>query len=321
MVAKRHHFVPKCYLEAFCVQGDKKKAPDIYVFDAITRKGFRTSPDNVALQTDFNTIDLEGHKSDAVELAMASVESDIGPALVRIIAAKSLANEEDRILLLNLIGMLHVRNPRLRERFRQFRDRVAKIILDVAMSSRKMWDSQVQKAEDAGYIPQDADTDYDKMKKDFNPDDYRIEVPNEENIHTEMGTFDHALPLLFDRKWLLLKAPKDSAGFVTCDHPVSLIWSEPDPKRRNLRIGLKLKGTEILFPISPHLAALGAYELENGECDITEEEVASCNGTVILNSHRQVYARTMSFTYQIDQSKPPRKASELLEDERFKPTP
>jgi hypothetical protein len=140
MVAKRHHFVPKCYLEAFCVQGDKKKAPDIYVFDAITRKGFRTSPDNVALQTDFNTIDLEGHKSDAVELAMASVESDIGPALVRIIAAKSLANEEDRILLLNLIGMLHVRNPRLRERFRQFRDRVAKIILDVAMSSRKMWD-------------------------------------------------------------------------------------------------------------------------------------------------------------------------------------
>jgi hypothetical protein len=84
--------------------------------------------------------------------------------------------------------------------------------------------------------------------------------------------------------------------------------------------GLKLKGTEFLFPISPHLAALGAYELENAECDITEEEVASCNGTIILHSQRQVYARTMNFTYQIDQSKPPRKASELLQDGRFKQT-
>jgi hypothetical protein len=320
MVAKRHHFVPKCYLEAFCVQGDKKKASDIYVFDAVERKEFRTSPENIALQNDFNTIDLEGHKPDAFELAMASVESDIGPALIRIMVAKSLANEDDRTLLLNLIGLLHIRNPRLRERFRQFRDRVARVILDIALSSRKMWESQIQKAVDAGYVSQDADTDYDKMKEGFHPDDYRIEVPNEENIRTEMDTFDHSLPYLFDRKWVLLKAPAHSAGFVTCDHPVSLTWSEPDPKRRNSRIGLRLKGTEILFPVSPQLAVLGAYELENGECEISEEQVASCNGTTILNSRRQVYARTMSFTYQIDQNKPPRKASELLEDDRFKPT-
>ena len=64
---------------------------------------------------------------------MASVEGDIGPALVRIVAAKSLKNEEDRTLLLNLIGLLHIRNPRLRERFRGFRDRLAKVVLDVAL--------------------------------------------------------------------------------------------------------------------------------------------------------------------------------------------
>ena len=77
MVAKRHHFIPKCYLEAFCVQGDKKKASDIYVFDAVARKDFRTSPDNVALQIDFNTVDLEGHEPDAFELAIASVKATL----------------------------------------------------------------------------------------------------------------------------------------------------------------------------------------------------------------------------------------------------
>jgi hypothetical protein len=84
MVAKRHHFVPKCYLESFAIKSDKKKKSDLCVFDAVERKDFTTAPNNVALQTDFNTIDLDGHPPDAFEQAMASVESDIGPALTRI---------------------------------------------------------------------------------------------------------------------------------------------------------------------------------------------------------------------------------------------
>ena len=321
MVAKRHHFVPKCYLESFSVKNTKKKKSNLYAFDVVDRKVFRPAPDNVALQTDFNTINLEGHEPDAFEKAMASVESDIGPALVRIIAAKSLANQGDRTFLLNLIGLLHIRNPRQRERSRGFRDRVAKVVLDVAMSSPQMWESQIKKAQDAGFVAKDAETDYDTLKKGFNPDDYKIVVPNEENIRVEMDTFDHILPLLFDRKWVLAKAPEGSAGFITSDHPVCLMWSEPDPNRGNRGPGLKHKGTEILFPISPNLAVIGAYELENGEADLTEEEVASSNGTIALFAQRQVYAPTMNFRYQIDQSQLPKGAALLIEDERFKPSP
>ncbi len=320
MVAKRHHFVPKCYLESFSVKNPKKKKSNLYAFDAVDRKVFRPAPDNVALQTDFNTIDLEGHKPDAFENAMASVESEIGPALVRIVAAKSLKNEEDRTLLLNLIGLLHIRNPRLRERVRGFRDRVAKMVLDVALSSPQIWDSQVKQAKQAGFMSADADTDYDKMKKNYKPDDYKIEVPNIENIRTEMDTFDHVLPLLFARKWVLVKAPEGSAGFITGDHPVCLYWSEPDPGRGNRGPGLKHKGSEILFPISPSLAVIGAYELENAEADLTEDEVAACNGTIAVFAQRQVYAPTMNFKYQIDQNQPPKEAAVLIDDERFKPT-
>jgi Protein of unknown function (DUF4238) len=319
MVAKRHHYVPKCYLESFATKTSKKKKSSLWVFDAADRKSFKTAPDNVALQTDFNTIDVEGHAPDAFENAMASVESDIGPALTRIIAAKNLDNEEDKALLLNLIGLLHIRNPRLRERFRNFRERVGKAIMSMALSTRQMWESQVKKAQEAGYIAKDADTDYDKHK-DANPDDYRLEVANEEHIRTEMHVFDHILPGLFDRKWVLVKAPQGSPGFVTSDHPVCLYWSEPDPKRGRISPGLKHKGTEIIFPISPDLAVVGAYELENGVADFTDEEVASFNGTIALHAQRQVYARTNDFNYQIDQSQPARKASKLTSDERFKPT-
>src|SRR5260221_12979809 len=98
MVARRHHYVPKCYLNSFSVEDDRKKNPELFVFDAVDRKRFKTAPDNVALERDFNTIDLEGHPPDAFETAMASVESDIGPPLSRLVDAKSLANEKDRTL-------------------------------------------------------------------------------------------------------------------------------------------------------------------------------------------------------------------------------
>lgn len=98
------------------------------------------------------------------------------------------------------------------------------------------------------------------------------------------------------------------------------MWSEPNLARANRGPGLKHKGTEILFPISPGLAVIGAYELENAEADLTEEEVAASNGTIAIFAQRQVYAPTMNFKYQIDQSQSPKGAALLIEDERFKPS-
>jgi hypothetical protein len=314
MVARRHHYVPKCYLKSFSVENGRKKNRELFVFDAVDRKRFKIAPANVALELDFNTQSTwRGHPPDAFEKAMASVESDIGPALTRIVEAKSLANENDRTLLLNLIGLLHIRNPRFRELKRSFQENVAKRVLDVVLSSREMWGSQVRKA---GFIAKDADTDYDKVKASYKPENYKAALPVAEHVISEMDTFDHALPLLFERKWVLMKAPKQSPGFITCDHPVCLTWSEPQKMR--LPLGLKTKGTEILFPISPRLAVVGAFELDDGEADVNDAEVASANGTIILNAQRQVYSGREDFQYQIDQKQQPKPGSDLIADEQFK---
>jgi hypothetical protein len=45
MVAKRHHFVPKRYLESFSVKNAKKKKSNLYAFDAVERKVFRPAPE------------------------------------------------------------------------------------------------------------------------------------------------------------------------------------------------------------------------------------------------------------------------------------
>jgi hypothetical protein len=80
---------------------------------------------------------------------------------------------------------------------------------------------------------------------------------------------------------------------------------------------LQTLGTRIFFPLTPKLAVVGAFELENGEAEFTDSEVSSANGTSILNAQRQVYAKTGDFRYQIDQQQPPRAASLLVTDELF----
>lgn len=314
VVARRHHYVPKCYLKLFSAEVTGKQNRELFVFDGTSRKSFKTAPENVALERDFNTIDLDGHEPDAFEKSLASVESEIGPALLRISEAGSLENADDKNLLLNLIGLLHVRNPRFREIKRDFHERVQKVVLDLVLSSKEMWESQFKRAQAAGYMPADAVPGYEGVKKAYNENSIKAVVPVIEHIQSEMDTFDHVLPLLAERRWVLVKAP-DSASFVTGDHPVSLSWSEP----KRGPIGLKHRGTEIFFPISPKLAVVGAYELEDGVADVTETQVASANGTTILNAQRQVYSLGDDFAYQIDQSKNPRKAAELIGDEQFKP--
>jgi hypothetical protein len=54
MVARRHHYVPRCYLKAFSVERKNKR--QVQVFDKKTRRTFASATDNVALEGNFNTI-------------------------------------------------------------------------------------------------------------------------------------------------------------------------------------------------------------------------------------------------------------------------
>lgn len=64
MAARKHHYVPQCYLKLFSVS--HKKIPQITVFDRERKKVYKAGIDNVAAQRDFNAIDVEGMDADAL---------------------------------------------------------------------------------------------------------------------------------------------------------------------------------------------------------------------------------------------------------------
>jgi Protein of unknown function (DUF4238) len=130
MIARRHHYVPRCYLKGFSVA--RKKSRQVVVFDCKSGKSFATATENIAVEKDFNRVEIEGHPPDVFEKAMSEFESEVASALERTIAAKSIRQVDDRAYLFNLIGLLALRNPGQRERWRDFREQMAKRIMDLA---------------------------------------------------------------------------------------------------------------------------------------------------------------------------------------------
>lgn len=314
MTARKHHFVPQCYLKGFVKHRAK---PKLYVVDGKARRQFLTTPANVAAERDFNRIDTDGLEPDALEQAFSSFESKLSTALERITAARSLRHEGDRAVLFNFIALLAVKNPRLRETFRDFHERVMHQVLDVATATPERWASQVSKAKEAGYIDKNADTDYEAARSAVHKKTLRAETSTMMHLQIELGVLDDILPTIFRRKWLVLRAPPKSVGFITCDHPMCLIWSTRKERGILSSPGLGLLGTEILFPVSKEVALVGAFEIEDREIDVTPDQVAAFNGGMVAAAERQVYARDGEFAYSMGPGDKIRRGAELLNDRRF----
>src|SRR3954447_24860566 len=58
------------------------------------------------------------------------------------------------------------------------------------------------------------------------------DLAKEHHIGMEFNSFDKFLETFFARKWAALRASGSSGGFITCDHPLCLYWSDPEMARR-----------------------------------------------------------------------------------------
>ena len=317
MTARRHHFISQCYLKGFAV-GRRKGKPQIHTFDRDTRKSFVTGIDNVGAQRDFNRIDVEGAEPDAIENMLSNFEGEVAPALERTIQGQTFQSNEDKTVILNLVALFALRNPRFRETMREFHEQILKQMLGMTLQSKERWEFQEKKMFEAGYGAR-GNISYEELKAFYEADDYSVSLNSGYHVAMELKSFDALLPHIFHRGWMIMKAGIGSPGFVTCDHPVTLMWA--DPKMRASTFyppGFGLKGTQVIFPLSSCLALAGAFELRNDNITIGEEHVAAVNGTTILRAQRQVYSRDLNFRYIFNDEQGIRKAARLIDDPVFR---
>lgn len=294
--ARKHHYVSQCYLKGF-TDGRSKKSK-LLVYDREAHKVFATTPSNVASERDFNRIDWEGDPN-VLEKMLAVFEGGADRSLRRLDDGAAFEGL-DRENILQLIALFAIRTPSTREVWRRAHAQVAEHMLELALSSREMWESQIEQAMRSG-VEFPGSTDYDEVKDFFDSKQYTIEVAREGHIQSEFHGVAAILPYLFERKWWLLRATPESGPFIASDFPVSITWDEPEqvPALMRHSPGYAMKRTSVTFPISQDLALLGAFEID----DILEavpaapQMVHAINGTSIGFAQRQIYAPKRQFFY------------------------
>ena len=107
----------------------------INVIDGIEKRVFVANTQNVAAERDFNRLELDGVAPDRLEVGFNAFETEVAAAIDRTCKQKTFTDAGDRALILNLIGLMALRNPRQRRNVDDFQARVAKMMMDLALET------------------------------------------------------------------------------------------------------------------------------------------------------------------------------------------
>lgn len=291
MTARHHHHVPQFYLRGFTAVRSKKAK--LHVIDFEEGRAFATGPRNVGGQRDFNRVDADGHALNAVEQALGEFEGEIDKALQRVVAGDAFPAHDDFVYILNFLALLSVRSPRKRKTFGDFQANIFRQLMQLIASSPERFHAEIAKAKQHGSIDPALDVSYEQAVEFLNSK-YEIETPTGSQVETELETMDAVLDCLARRKWSFLRAAPDSGGFITCDHPARLVWSDPNSDGR-YPPGHGIMGTEVVFPLSKDMAMRGTFEGAAGFERAGAMQVAMINMIVANGAQRQIYSADDQF--------------------------
>ncbi|HHJ15895.1 MAG TPA: DUF4238 domain-containing protein [Gammaproteobacteria bacterium] len=312
MTARHHHYLSQCYLKGFTKGGGKKSK--LTVIDLRERKHFETIPRNVGGIRDFNRIDVAGVDQNILENSLAEFEGAAASALRKLEEGSEFKGDV-RGSILNLVAMLAIRSPEMREHWRGFIAQIAERTMDLTLATKERWESQIGQMQESG-AEVNEDVTYEDIKQFHESKAYTINVARERHIHMEFAAMDAIMPLLVSRNWLIVRSTEDSGPFITTDNPVNITWKEPDkipPFYRNSP-GYGMKDTQVCFPVTKNIALIGEFEGPDGLIEGTSELIEALNAKMLIFTHKQIYAPklTFGFRWKDDQSLDGRQVLKLL---------
>jgi hypothetical protein len=297
-IPRLHHYIPQGYLRGFGWKEGKKNWY-VYAADLEGERTFKTNTKNICAERDFLRVDLEGVPQDKIEKDMSRFEADARNAILRIDKSKSFKGD-DRSTVLNLMALLAVRSPRMRENIRDFHERVMKMTMSVTLATKERWESQIAQAKASGQTFA-TEGSYEDIKEFHESGQYSINVAREFLIGLELDSFRTVLDLLVARKWRLYYSGRLGGSFVTSDRPVGLIWLNPEqvPPFQRASPGFGMINTEVTFPLTSNCFLIGRFEgIEDGSEEAHPRTIGACNTRTILHWPNYVISNDRTISYR-----------------------
>ena len=301
---RRHHYVSQFYLKGFSDSDER-----IHVIDVNDRRHFKTGSSNIAVQTDFNRINIEGYDRNEIERFLSGIEGKTAKVLKDIAHNESLPqNVGDTAILSIFVGILAANNPQVREKLRNIdQDLISQRMLEM-VTNRETYASRL-----AEWGVEDP-IGYEAMKAFVECGNYTISL--EESNGYYLALVFQALdlvvfPMLDEMRWSLLIAEDNASDFITSDSPVILfrnITQVPDnlpryiPTQSGLILPTPTPGLHVDLDLTMSLnPRMAFYATEpNNPLPIERADrnaVALINKRIIDASTKQIYCANLDFEF------------------------
>jgi hypothetical protein len=280
------------------------------------RKAFETSPANICKERDFNRIESDSLPQDALESALSKFEDLVGGALTQIQQAPEAITWNNWNILLNFMALLAVRNPIVREHANKRAQEQWIRSIEDATDTPEKFAAIFAKAQAAGDIDKNLTPDFDKHRDFLSARRFTVGFPYGTHVPAEFDAVDDLLRQLGMRRWMVLRAPAHSGGFVTTDRPVTPARRDGLHPSNKTPVDFRSANTLILFPLSPTLLALGHLGGANPTVplvDISRDLVARANFTTIRVCRQWVLAPRADFEVKPAENAPISLGNDILE--------
>jgi hypothetical protein len=282
--ARRHHYVPSCWLAGFTQKGVKDD--QLFVTDLLRKKQWPSTPENAGHQRDFYR--LKGKCADplAVEKFFSRLEASIAP-LLRFIDRNrpEILTHDELDCLLHFMAFQFVRLPTFRPLARRVFDTAGKERLAEALRDPATWTQALIKI---GKDPNAHHRDYERSKAFFDRGDWDENETPDWYLESGFGSVDQLLNRLRERHWRLITT--HNGRLVASDNPILLYGSNSE------KVGFR--NAELIgYPISRHVFITGT--LSRTQRPIENLKLfAELNTLTMLRADAQVYSNAPNFIWQ-----------------------
>jgi hypothetical protein len=292
---RRHHYVPVSLLAGFTKKDTKDSV--LWIFDQETGEQRETKPKSVGLEKDLYSIDIPELETDEIENAFMEIESIVTPIIRKIQSTLEMPTGDEYINLMYYIALQYSRTPKRKEGFSRPMEDIAKIFMQMSVSSRQRYEKTINDLKMAG--KEIDNLPYDDMHRFvMNEDAYDVIVDNNTKMSNIFTVIDAILPTLFERKWSVVFSPPAIGDFICSDNPVSLHWTTLE-KRPGLfnSPGHGMTDTEISIPLSSRVMLLGRFDDFQPPSGVVpnKRNLAILNSITGIESSRFIYSRKNDF--------------------------
>jgi len=241
---KKQHYVPACYLKAWCdPDAPPTQTPYVWVFDKGGSNARRKAPENIFHETDMYTIHrANGDRDLVLEHGLHQLETKFTKIRNNIVKHSKSLDVVEHIALCAFVAAAQARTPSMREHHRQQWERPLRMMEDMMEWMKTATPSERQRVAAVPSLSSNSKgISYEDVKQLYENPTQTLLFPS----------IQATTPLLCNLDMAFL-VTNDDIGFITSDHPC--VWYDPEaykrhPFYRSPAIGYKT--IEITLPLSP----------------------------------------------------------------------